>query len=555
MTTKNGSNGTKPDNAWGTDYGSTNGNAPEGERPEPFTSAGQSPGEDEPESTTWTTVIAAVLACGYDRSALLDVPTVARNPASVIAAALIEFNDEYNRIPKLDDEFWTIKDKVVEATPGDSLLGKDSNVARRGVARRFDVIAEIAERLKLNDDPRPTLDALTAFRRRETIRRVIRDADEAFERGDVDGAIEAMTKAQPITSTSETWTTYTADELEAAVIPVRGFVVEMMMPQRGVQWRGGAPKRGKSLYTLYECLAITSGRDTVAGRFKILERPKILYVAREDADFRVQDRQRDILAAWGMLPPGDRLRYLIQQKMDLLNPSDVARLRDLCVREGRTVLVLDTWTALSPGADPMEAETQAKLAAAVVQLAIDIGGLVIVVDHTRKNRPDGMPLTAAEILGPSQKWQSADHIVMLDRKPQSSRYEFYVEGRDLDEEQRFILERSPRGSKAEKFLYVGTVEGMVSAQVETGDNNRQRVLQVMINATRPVTTTEVLTAVNAQPGQEPLALSTVRGHLSVLVDGGWLVRDGKGPATTYAPARESADPTSQRIAGGSENPQ
>jgi hypothetical protein len=411
--------------------------------------------------------------------------------------------------------------------------------------------------VELPDDSTYVEEKVSAWIEYTRMAQALQDAATALRPGPegLGTAREIMAKGAAVTAGS--WTSYTADELDTLDISPQRFIVETIMPQRGVMWIGGAPKRGKSLFALYASLAITSGRETVAGRFKILARPKILYVAREDADFRVQDRQRDILSAWGAPPPGDQVRYVIQQKMDLLNPTDVTRLRELCVREGRTVLVLDTWTALAPGADPMSAETQAKLAAVVVQLSQEIGGLVIVVDHTRKNRPDGMPLTAAEILGPSQKWQAADHILMLDRKPQSSRYEFFVEGRDPGEE-RFILERSAPGSKVEKFQYAGTAEGMVIAAVEKGDTNRRRVLQVVVGAARPVTSTEVMVAVNALPGQEPLAFSTVRGHLTALFAGGWLDRKGKGPTTTYMPlpaAGVSADPTSWQIAGGSENRQ
>src|SRR5713226_2544769 len=74
--------------------------------------------------------------------------------------------------------------------------------------------------------------------------------------------------------------------------------------------------------------------------------------------------------------------------------AHVAWLRDTC-REGITLVILDTWTALSPSADPTAAADQAKLSAAVVQLAEDIAGAVVVVDHSRKNRPDGQALSSA----------------------------------------------------------------------------------------------------------------------------------------------------------------
>ena len=61
----------------------------------------------------------------------------------------------------------------------------------------------------------------------------------------------------------------------------------------------------------------------------------------------------------------------------------------------------------NPSADPLGAKDQAQLAAVVVELAEQIDGQVIVVDHSRKNRPDGQPLSSADIFGPPQKWAAA----------------------------------------------------------------------------------------------------------------------------------------------------
>ena len=93
-------------------------------------------------------------------------------------------------------------------------------------------------------------------------------------------------------------------------------------------------------------------------------------------------RARDVAPELGAF------QLVIRPRIDLMNAAHVAWLRETCLREAVELLVLDTWTALSPTADPLGTSDQAKLAASIVQLAEDINGTVVVVDHSRKNRPE-----------------------------------------------------------------------------------------------------------------------------------------------------------------------
>jgi hypothetical protein len=210
------------------------------------------------------------------------------------------------------------------------------------------------------------------------------------------------------------------------------FAVEHLLPLAGVVWWGGMPKRFKTLLLMALCLAIACGRDDFAKRFKIHRRPRILYVAREDGGGRIGERKADIVKPWGSRPPPRAIRFVIRPHLDLLNPVHVTWLLDTCRQEQITLLVLDTWTALSPSADPMLPRDQAALAAIIVQLAEDIAGTVVVVDHSRKNRPEGQVLSSADIFGPPQKWASAEHIVMLGGTDDPRRIEVFVEGKDGD---------------------------------------------------------------------------------------------------------------------------
>ena len=134
-----------------------------------------------------------------------------------------------------------------------------------------------------------------------------------------------------------------------------------------------------------------------------------------------------------------------------------------CRALGVTLLVLDTWTALSPTADPMAAKDQAALAAVVVDIAEAIDGAVVVVDHSRKNRGEGEPISSADIFGPMQKWAAAEQSSCSTSPSDRRRLEVFIEGKD-GETRRCFLTVTPKGAPGEKFTYAGTVEEIADAR-------------------------------------------------------------------------------------------
>ena len=336
------------------------------------------------------------------------------------------------------------------------------------------------------------------------------------------------------------------DAAEVWGFPTVEPLIEALLPLRGVVWWGGPPKRAKSLLLLYLCLAIACGRSTVAGRFAVRARPRILYVAREDSGGRLEERISDILAAWGTRPPRAGLRFVIRPRLDLGNVAQVDWLRETCRDHGVTLLVLDTWTALSPAADPLAARDQAQLAATVVELSAALDGLVVVVDHSRKNRSEGQRLSSVDIHGPYVKWAAAEHIVMQDLVgDRASRVEVFVEGKDL-ETHRFFLDVSPRGSATEKFVCAGTAAELTAVRQTLGDDNRRAVLDILRASARPLSLEDVLEGLRRRG--RPLGRATIRRHLAALARAGDAARSGRGPRTVHAARREepSAHTPSER---------
>jgi hypothetical protein len=337
---------------------------------------------------------------------------------------------------------------------------------------------------------------------------------------------------------SPTWTLHDAADEWTFAPPA--FTVDELIPEKGVVWWGGPPKRFKSMFCLYCCLAISSGRESVAGHFAIRKRPVMLYVAREDGGARLQSRRDDILSAWPAAPAPHSLYFLIRPRFDLLDRAHVAWLIERCRTLGVTLLVLDTWTALSPTSDPMAAKDQAMLSAVVVEIADAIDGAVVVVDHSRKNRGEDARISSADIFGPMQKWAAAEHIIMLDLTSDRRRLEFFVEGKD-GETRRGFFAVTTRGAAGEKFVYAGTVEEIADAQREKGNQNRDAVHRALCDAGAAQTPADVHAALRARGSA--LSLVTVSKHLRTLVETGQASVDGKGRATRYAGITSHVDAT------------
>lgn len=353
----------------------------------------------------------------------------------------------------------------------------------------------------------------------EDVRQVVRDF----------AAKDAARAAAEPTESATGWPLH--DGSEPWKFPAIAELIDSVLPAAGVVWWGGLPKRFKSLLMLYVCLAIACRRSAVARKFLVKAFPRILYVAREDGGARLQERRDDILSAWTERPEPGAIVFVIRPALNLLNPEHVAWLRDTCLRLGITMLVLDTWTALSPSADPLGAKDQAALAAVVVKLCEDIGGLVVVVDHSRKNRPEGQSLSSADIFGPPQKWAAAEHIVMLDVVEAGARLEVFIEGKDL-ETRRFFLAISPKGSGEEKFTYAGSAEELADARRAVGDQNRQAVLETLRANPAGLSTGELVAALKA--AGTTLSQDTAARHCQALVKDKLVMRVTRGQGRQHA---------------------
>src|SRR5689334_15507430 len=89
-------------------------------------------------------------------------------------------------------------------------------------------------------------------------------------------------------SNPKNWQILDAADFAAWDFPPVEWIIDGLLPKRGLAMMGGAPKGSKSLLWLYLMLAMACRRVEVLGHFKIREYPNILYISREDGGDRIK---------------------------------------------------------------------------------------------------------------------------------------------------------------------------------------------------------------------------------------------------------------------------
>ena len=409
-----------------------------------------------------------MLGLDFDPSALTFVPTDARNPYGIIAEALIQFIAKYERVPTLD-EVYDLKDDTVALLPDKGLT---ASVVKDSLSRTFDVVAETAAKYAGQDDDmrQPMLDRLTVNIGNRKLRRQVEEITDLIGRNDYDRAREALkdigtdapatAEAPLIINAGDAWN---FGEVE--------WVVDGLIPKRGLMFVGAVAKTGKSLKLHYLSYAITCGRPFVFGTatFTVKDsKARILYISEEEDGPIIQDRRRDLLRPYGLnVVPNDRFSLMVKAGVDILDDAWITRLADICNREDRRVLILDTYEAVTPSANPKEIGDHKKALLNLRALADAINGVVIVADHSKLPPRDGPVRTLLshnDLAWSSLKGQRADHFLMMAETPEEGRFECFMGGRLTGDKRRFLLARSPKGSAVEKFRFAGSFDPINAAR-------------------------------------------------------------------------------------------
>lgn len=219
--------------------------------------------------------------------------------------------------------------------------------------------------------------------------------------------------------------------LDAQDFPALRYAVPGIIPE-GFALLVGPPKAGKSWLALSILLAVASGGRAL-GRIDV-PKGRVLYLALEDGDRRMQDRCRALL--------GNRYReddpipgafhYVTR-----VPPGDVVALVEaFLTRYPDTVLVVvDTLGKVMPPAMPNETTYQRDYRIGGRLKAISDGrpGLaLVVIHHDRKAAADDF---VERVSGTNGLAGAADTVIVLSRARQSDEGTLSVTGRDVAEDE------------------------------------------------------------------------------------------------------------------------
>lgn len=213
--------------------------------------------------------------------------------------------------------------------------------------------------------------------------------------------------------------------LDRQDFPPLRYAVPGLIPE-GFALLIGPPKAGKSWLTLAILLGVALG-GRVLGRISAGAPRRVLYLALEDGDRRMQDRCRKLL---GDTPIPGTFSYLIT-----VDPGRVLVTIEAFLRRfpDTAMVVIDTLGKVMPQAAPGEGAYQRdyRVGGRLKRIADEHPGLaLLVLHHDRKAGSDDF---VDSVSGTHGLAGSADTIVVLARKRQSTEGLLKVTGRDVEE--------------------------------------------------------------------------------------------------------------------------
>jgi hypothetical protein len=207
--------------------------------------------------------------------------------------------------------------------------------------------------------------------------------------------------------------------------PLR-YAIGGLIPE-GLTIKVGPPKAGKSWLILGLLLAVAAGGPAL-GRVATGEPRRVLYLALEDGDRRMQARCRTLLGEGQPIP--ELFCYLTRATPQSVLPIIRAWMRRY---PDTAMIVIDTLGKVMPPALQGESSYQRdyRVGSALKKVADDHAGLaVVVLHHDRKAAAEDFVDSVSATHGLAG---AADTVIVLSRKRQSDEGLLQVTGRDVEE--------------------------------------------------------------------------------------------------------------------------
>lgn len=213
--------------------------------------------------------------------------------------------------------------------------------------------------------------------------------------------------------------------LDGQEFPELRYAVPGLLPE-GFSLLIGPPKAGKSWLALDFLLAVSGSRRAV-GKITMSEKRRVLYLALEDGDRRMQDRCRTLL---GDDPIPELFHYMTE-----IRPGFIVHTLEAFLRRypDTALIIIDTLGKVMPPAMPGESAYQRdyRVAGALKRVADSNPGLAIsALHHDRKAASEDF---VDSVSGTHGLAGAADTIVVLARKRQATEAVLMVTGRDVIE--------------------------------------------------------------------------------------------------------------------------
>jgi len=214
--------------------------------------------------------------------------------------------------------------------------------------------------------------------------------------------------------------------LDAQTFPPLRYAIPDLLPE-GFALLVGPPKIGKSWFVINTLLGRAAGGYAL-GTIPVREPRRVLYLALEDSDRRMQDRCRALLGTGEPIPP--LFHYLT-----VIEPGQLLATIDafMTCHPETALVVVDTLGKVMPAALPGESAYQRdyRVGSALQQVARDHPGLTVVVCH-HDRKADSSDFIDS-VSGTHGLAGAADSVLVLTRDRSEHAGLLKVAGRDIPE--------------------------------------------------------------------------------------------------------------------------
>lgn len=259
--------------------------------------------------------------------------------------------------------------------------------------------------------------------------------------------------------------------LDGQDFPPLRWVVPDVIPE-GMSLLIGGPKIGKSWLSLSIALAVASG-GCALGHIDVGKPRRVLLLALEDGDRRLQDRARKLLNGGGRIP--ERLDYMTRVEPGMVVATIEAWLDTLGADE-EPLVILDTLGKVMTPAGPGESAYQRdyRVAGRYKRICDDHPGMaLLVLHHDRKAQSDDF---VDGVSGTNGIAGAADTIIVIARPRTEDRGLIKVTGRDVMENEYAVRVDGGHWSIVGEDLTSSAVEARtIRATANLGDRSAEIV--------------------------------------------------------------------------------